>query len=599
MQTRGLARSAARTLLPLSLFFATAVTVGGCGGEGEDPVNRPPRAAAGPDQTHAVGTPVTLDAGGSSDPDGDALTFRWAFGGRPPESAATLTGADGARAGFAPDVAGTYTLTLTVSDGRLDASDALDVTATATLNAAPSASGIADLSGPAGDAVEVRFTIDDEDPATVTVEATSGDPTLVAEAALEVLGSGAQRSLRITPALAGRGSVRISLLLRDALGAEGEASFTLTVREAFAETLATLTASDGTAEDEFGYAVAVGGENAIVGAPGGAGLRADTGAAYAFRRSRSGSAWTEVDKLVAPDGAANDRFGHAVAVSGNTAIVGAPGGNKGAGAAYVFTRARIRSNWVLEARLSQSESVQEDRDRFGETVAVFGDVALVGAPRNSFREGRVYAFRRSGDVWTVVDILKASDNDVDDFFGESIATSGDVAIIGASGDDEFGEESGAAYLFVRSGDVWTEHRKLFPGDGSEPAEFGRAVAIDSEHAVVGARSGGAAYVFSNSGGAWHQVATLGPNDRARGGEFGAFVALDGDVVLVGANWRSASVRSAYAFQERDDLWSEVGKVVVPAGTGDEYFGVAVAIGGDVAFVGAPGNDAGSVYLFAK
>ena len=305
---------------------------------------------------------------------------------------------------------------------------------------------------------------------------------------------------------------------------------------------AKLTAGDAASDDQFGFSVAVSGETAVVGAFGDDDGGASSGSAYVF--VRSGAAWTQQAKLTADDAAASNFFGSSVAVSGETAVVGAFGdGDAGSfsGSAYVFVRSGAA--WTQQAKLTASDAAAFDQ--FGFSVAVSGETAVVGAffdDDGGSDSGSAYVFVRSGAAWTQQAKLTASDAAEGDNFGRSVAVSGETAVVGASANDDAGSNSGSAYVFVRSGAAWTQQAKLTASDAAEGDNFGRSVAVSGETAVVGASANddagsnsGSAYVFVRSGAAWTQQAKLTASDAAEGDNFGTSVAVSGETAVVGAN----------------------------------------------------------------
>ena len=299
-----------------------------------------------------------------------------------------------------------------------------------------------------------------------------------------------------------------------------------------------LTAAAGAAADIFGSSVAISGDTALVGAPlhdtAGA---ADAGAAYVF--VRSAGSWTQQAKLTAADGAAHDSFGYSVALSGDTALVGASrhdtAGLADAGAAYVFTRSG--GSWTQQAQLTAGAA----GDIFGGSVALSGETALVGAVRHdsggAADAGAAYVFTRSAGSWTQQAQLIAADAAAADWFGGSVAVSGDTALVGAYGRDTPGQaDAGAAYIFTRSAGSWTQQALLIADAGAAGDMFGNSVALSGETALVGARfhdtvgqaDAGAAYVFTRSGGSWMQQAKLTAADGAALDSFGYSVALSGE-----------------------------------------------------------------------
>ncbi len=212
-------------------------------------------------------------------------------------------------------------------------------------------------------------------------------------------------------------------------------------------------------------------------------------------------------KLLASDGAGGDNFGESVSISGDTALVGArssedSGANSGS--AYAFVR--NGSVWTEQAKLGAGAA----GDLFGDSVSLFGDTALIGAVHdddNGSNSGSARVFVRTGDVWNSQASLLASDGEVGDRFGSSVSVFGDTALVGAHFDDDNGAESGSAYVFVRGGGgVWTEQAKLLPGDGDTGSVFGESVSLSGDTALVGAFradtangiSSGSAYAFSRA-----------------------------------------------------------------------------------------------------
>ena len=265
---------------------------------------------------------------------------------------------------------------------------------------------------------------------------------------------------------------------------------------------AKLRAEDAAAGDHFGIAVAISGDTVVIGAyeDDDAGNR--SGSAYVF--TRSGSTWSQQAKLTAADASAEEEFGRSVAVSGNTAVVGATVSGEetedpGLGSAYVFTRSG--AIWSQQAKLTASDTAPGDQ--FGISVAVTGDTAIVGAYLDDdagISSGSAYVFMRSGTTWTRQAKLTASDAGAEDRFGRSLAISGDVVVIGSERDDN---DLGSARVFARTGSTWTEQAKLTASDAAADDLFGFSVALSGDTAVIGARqdddagfSSGSAYVFS-------------------------------------------------------------------------------------------------------
>ena len=227
--------------------------------------------------------------------------------------------------------------------------------------------------------------------------------------------------------------------------------------------LTELTAADGGTNEFFGASVVLAGDTAFVSAPyhaGGYGLGA--GAVYVFERA--GVSWEQVARLTAGDGAADDDFGNSVACSGTTVVIGAPdhdvAGRADQGAAYVFTR--TDQGWVQRAELNASDGAAGDL--FGFWVDVDGDTVLAGALHADVagtQSGAAYVFTRSGAVWTQQARLTAADRAAGDDFGAPVIIQGDLALIGACAKDVGANVGqGAAYAFARSGTAWSQQAKL-------------------------------------------------------------------------------------------------------------------------------------------
>lgn len=258
----------------------------------------------------------------------------------------------------------------------------------------------------------------------------------------------------------------------------------------------------------FGRSLCVDGDTAIIGAsPNTAGGLTNPGSAYIF--VRNGGVWTQQAHLTAPESVPGDDFGYRVWIDGDTAIMGSRHG----GSACIFVRER--SDWTLQAQLA----VSDGSDSFGHSVAISGDTALISAPSSGVgslaNSGAAYVFVRSGNRWTKQAQLTASDAALGDSFGWSVAIDGDTAVIGASGDDAGSiSNAGSTYIFVRTNNAWTEAAHLFAAEPEEYEGFCNAVALDGDTVLVGAHhyeyhsNSGSAYVFARDGAAWNQQAHI-------------------------------------------------------------------------------------------
>jgi len=457
-----------------------------------------------------------------------------------------------------------------------------------------------------------------------------------------------------------------------------------------------LKASNTGAGDRFGWSVAVSGDTVVVGAPGEASnatgvngdqannAAGDSGAAYVF--VREAGVWSQQAYLKASNTDGGDRFGSSVSVSDATIVVGALGEASNAaslngdqtnnsspqsGAAYVFVR--TSGKWSQQAYLKASNT--DAGDEFGSSVAVTGDTLVVGAwledsnatgvngdqaNNSAAAAGATYVFVRTVGNWSQQTYLKASNTDASDWFGSSVAVSGDTVVVGAYGEASNGtgvnggasnnaaNNAGAAYVFVRTAGVWSQQAYLKASNTDAGDVFGFSVAVSGDTVVVGApfeasnatgvngaapnnaaNNAGAAYVFVRSAGVWSQQAYLKASNTDADNVFGFSVAVSGNTVVVGAVRESSRARgvngnqtnntapgagAAYVFVRSAEVWSQQAYLKASNTDTGDWFGYSVAVSGDTVVVGAnnedsnatgvngnQGNtalDSGAAYIFA-
>lgn len=307
----------------------------------------------------------------------------------------------------------------------------------------------------------------------------------------------------------------------------------------------------------------------------------------------------EIQKLTDPDGGSDGNFGLVVALSGNLAIVGNPqdpikGFDSGSASIFAFDG----TSWNLQAKLTANGEVAFDS--FGSAVAISGNMALIGAPLDSTLAslaGAVYVFTFDGTTWTQQAKLFASDPATSALFGGALAVSGDTALIGA-----YFSGNGSAYVFKFDGTAWSEQAKLTAADGGTSDFFGSSVALSENRALVGAYSnglGGAAYVFSFDGTTWSQEAKLTGLDTREDDQFGYAVALSGDLALIGAPNRDQGRGAAYVFAYDGTSWSQQTKFRITGAMKFEYFGSSVALTPTTSLVGARNVTApGKIYQYS-
>ena len=325
--------------------------------------------------------------------------------------------------------------------------------------------------------------------------------------------------------------------------------------------VAKLTANDEASSDGFGWGVSISGNYAIVGSRWDDDNGENSGSAYIYERIDG--IWTQTEKLTASDGAADDDFGFSVSISGNNAIVGAQSDDdngENSGSAYIFERSD--GTWPQTAKLTASDG--GIRNSFGIGVSISDNYAIVGAyldDDNGFNSGSAYIFERNDDVWTQVKKLIPSDGAAYDYFGYGVSISGDNAVVGAYGDDGNEENSGSAYIFERINSTWTLVSKLSVNDQTADSYFGTNVSISGNFIILGAYGdddngdySGSAYLFERIGDTWTQVDKITPSDGAAHDNFGYRVSVSGNYAIVSAihdNDNGYDSGSAYIYQIYD------------------------------------------------
>ena len=389
-----------------------------------------------------------------------------------------------------------------------------------------------------------------------------------------------------------------------------------------------------TTADALGASVSIFGDMALVGAPNADTDDADvnqvgTGVVYVFTWS-SGS-WTKAATLTADDGANDDRFGAAVSLSAEWAVVGAPGndnaGGSYAGAVYVFRL--FAGSWTQKEKLLATGGAASDS--FGGSVSVYGDYIVAGAHKGDgavVDSGAVYTFyathiNTKTSYWTQGAKLVAPAGAFRDYFGASVSLTSNAVMIGAYGDDEAGDLAGAVYTFRRSGSVYSQPEKLLADDATAGDWFGWKVSIDGDRALISTAHDdnlagdvedmGSAYIFDRVAAVWSQTQKLYPDESSTDYSFGNSISLSGDRAVIG-NYGDTSpvddvvgikVGSAYVFDlnTSSGVWQQTDKLIASDYDKWDEFGRAVAVSGDRLIIGAPkedsaGADAGAAYTFS-
>ncbi len=268
------------------------------------------------------------------------------------------------------------------------------------------------------------------------------------------------------------------------------------------------------------------------------------------------------------------------------------------GARQTATVATGASGEILNESFKLLASDRATYDGFGQSVAVSGHVAVVGAvfdDDNGMGSGSAYIFRWDGSAWTEEQKLLASDGAGGDRFGARVALSGDIAVVGAFWHDDNGADSGAAYVFHWNGSLWVEEQKLLAPDGAAGDWFGGSVSVSGDVVVVGASRNdnngglaGSAYVFRRKGSSWVLEQKLFDSGGRWGQSFGGTVSVSGLVVVVGAGGDGLA-GSVFVFRWNGMSWVDDGKLLPSDGDSGDGFG-RMAISGDVAIVGALRDD---------
>jgi hypothetical protein len=300
-------------------------------------------------------------------------------------------------------------------------------------------------------------------------------------------------------------------------------------------------------------------------------------------------------------------LGTSCAIDGDTIIAGAPA-QQNIGKAYVYTRSG--TTWSLQQRLD-GDSLGGNAHQFGHSVSIEGDTVvfsgLMGDASSSvLKSGSVFVYTRSGTTWSQEAKLIDASNSTSysyDQFGVSIALSSDTIIIGAMHEDTGASGAGSAFIFTRSGTTWSQQQKIQAATPTTNYNFGKAVDIDGDTAIVGHYN--SACIFTRSGTTWSQQQVLTGDDS--GDQFGISVAIDGDTAIVGAWYEDTggtNAGSAYIYTRSGTTWSQQQMLTASDADDNDVFGWSVAIEGNTVVVGAKGEDtgasgAGAAYIFTR
>ena len=370
---------------------------------------------------------------------------------------------------------------------------------------------------------------------------------------------------------------------------------------------ATLNGSTVDAGDQAGFSVAVEGDRVVVGAPKDEIAAQNPGKAFAF--AYDGTAWNEEASMNNIIAFQDINFGASCSLSDDMLLVGAPN-NEGAffsfqegGSVDVFFRTGSAWNKV---QLFKSGA---DFAELGHSVSVSPDSAAMGAPSHNLSGndvGLVGFFDRIGQTLSQTGYAFGLNDG--DRFGESVSCDGDTIVVGAPGDDTFGDGAGAGYVFERSASVWSLQGTLSASDIAAGDGFGSTVAVEGDTVFLSSGSaagGGAVYVFDRTGTTWTETVKLTGSDTAAGDNFGFSLALNGDQAWIGAPLHDGAASNAgatYLVERSGGVWSETLKLEASNPAAGEGFGSSVDADGDLVVIGARlrdevGVDSGTAFVF--
>ena len=415
-----------------------------------------------------------------------------------------------------------------------------------------------------------------------------------------------------------------------------------------------ITANERTKNASFGTSVAISGDFAVVGAnqePKDAdnseeNIFINAGAAYVFKNENG--QWEFYQKIVSSDRSSGDYFGNSVAIDGDYIVVGAQkeaedenGQNTkpNAGSAYIFQN--IDGDWTEIQKICASD--RSNDDLFGTDVGISQNNIIVSAYQQGSDEngenlknnsGSVYAFTKQGNTWVQTQKIVASDRSDADFFGYSIDIDNNYLVVGAYLQDynstgaSYIMDAGAAYVYKKEGETWTEKQKLTAGDRKTESYFGYSVSISGDYIIVGAykhsensnlNQSGVAYIFKNNSDNWQEQTKLKSSDLTANDYFGKSVAIDGTYALVGADLQdndengenfSFNAGAAYLFKLENNNWTETQKLCASDRSGSAAYGFKLAIH-DYNFIVCANqedydvngenylNNSGSAYIYRK
>ena len=395
------------------------------------------------------------------------------------------------------------------------------------------------------------------------------------------------------------------------------------IGQCYIEESALLAGSDTDTGDYFGYSVDISKQRAVIGAYLDDENGSNSGAVYVFHVVDGN--WIQEAKLLASDGKANDWFGWSAAISGNTIIAGANRDNNAGdwtGSAYVFKY--DGESWFEQQKLL-ADGTGYYWEEFGFDTAISADsnTIIIGACKandNGFKSGAAYIFRYNGTNWFQEAKFLASDSVELATYGNSVTISddGNMVLVGAPGNDSQGRTAGSVYVYVYEDDKWIEKQKLIAHDATHGDHFGQNLKVSGNIAVIGAYgddnsepdnvycNSGSVYIFNFDGVQWIEQAKLQLPEGACLSQFGWDVDIFGDELIVGApdgHWDTTNGSgNAYLYAFNGLRWIQKAKLTLHDVKYGDHFGWSVAVSDEYALIGSElsdknGSDSGAAYIF--
>ncbi len=321
--------------------------------------------------------------------------------------------------------------------------------------------------------------------------------------------------------------------------------------------------------------------------------------------------WTETSKFVYASGESTDGLGEGVAVHDGVALLGAPAvGRANFSAGYVVVVNWENEQWVFSQELVADDGALDDL--FGFSVALHGNLAVVGAPQASDGNGAAYIFEKENDIWSQILKVEPDAGGAIAEFGRSVAVYGSLVLVGAPDQDVNDDPVGNVYVYEIADSQIADEQKITYGDFSILNEFGASVALRDDLLVVGvpnrglgAQNFGSVVLFEEENGSWVFKQELEAGDAEPQDVLGTSVAVDGEWIIAGAlgeDQEGMGAGAVYMFREDNGVWAEAQKLVSPMPNNQDAFGERVSISGTTAVVGARRNDdagsgAGTAYVF--